>query len=175
MPKLDGLQATKLIKLDCPDTKILILTTFEDEEYIIEAIRLGANGFILKGADTKKILTTIEECLDGRISYPSAIQTRLIQALHSSEQLGDQLLGKLQPSSQPDPPLDDKLKSLSIQELNIVKHLKQGQTNQAIASNLFLTTGTVKNYLITIYKKLHVSNRSEAISYLHENDGISKH
>lgn len=174
MPKLDGLQATKQIKSEFPDTKILILTTFEDEEYIIEAIRLGASGFLLKGTATEKILTTIEACLDGRLSYPFAIQARLIQALSSSEQLGDQLSGTLHTLSQPDSLLDDKMKNLTLQELNIVKYLKQGQTNQAIASNLFLTTGTVKNYLITIYKKLHVSNRSEAISYLHEHDRISR-
>jgi two-component system, NarL family, response regulator DegU len=173
MPKLDGLQATQQIKLEFPDTKILILTTFEDEHYIMEAIRLGANGFLLKGADTEKILTTIEECLDGRISYPSAIQTHLIQALNSTAQLENSTPGRLQRSAGPNPALDDKIKKLSIQELNIVKHLKQGQTNQAIASHLHLTTGTVKNYLINIYKKLDVSNRSEAIAYLHEHDGVS--
>jgi two-component system response regulator DegU len=173
MPKLDGLQATKQIKLEFPDTKILILTTFEDEHYIMEALRVGANGFLLKGADTEKVLTTIEECLDGRISYPSAIQTHLIQALNSTAQLENSTSGRLQRSAGPNPALDDKIKKLSIQELNIVKHLKQGQTNQVIASHLHLTTGTVKNYLINIYKKLDVSNRSEAIAYLHEHDGIS--
>lgn len=175
MPKLDGLQATKQIKLEFPDTKIVILTTFENEDYIIEAIRLGASGFLLKGTETERVLTTIEECMDGRISYPFAIQTRLIQALNSSEQLGDQLSGKSHALSHTSPLLDDKMESLSSQELNIVKLLKQGQTNQAIASSLFLTTGTVKNYLNTIYKKLRVSNRSEAISYLHEHDRTSRH
>src|SRR5690606_30067462 len=118
MPKLDGLQATKQIKLEMPDTKILILTTFEDDEYIIEAIRLGASGFLLKGTTTEKILNTIEECLDGRISYPLAIQTRLMQALNSSEQHEDQWSEKSHNSSQPDPQFDDKMKTLSLQELN---------------------------------------------------------
>src|SRR5690554_1547172 len=109
MPKLDGLQATKQIRAEFPDTKILILTTFEDEDYIIEAIQLGASGFLVKGTETGKILSTIEDCLDGRISYPLAIQTRLIQAMNSSKQIGEQLSEKL---NQPDPQFDDKMKSL---------------------------------------------------------------
>lgn len=70
----------------------------------------------------------------------------------------------------PDHQPEEKLNGLSIQELNIVKNLKLGKSNQAIASELFLTTGTEKNYLSTIYKKLNVSSRSETIAYLHEKD-----
>lgn len=151
MPKLDGLQATKQIKKEFPDIKVLILTTFEDEDYIWEAIRHGASGFLVKGVETGKILSTVQDCLDGRINFPSSIQLRLAQALH-----------------QPD--TNEKLSGLSIQERKIVSNLKQGKSNQTIASELFLTTGTVKNYLSSIYKKLNVSTRSEAISYLHEKE-----
>jgi two-component system response regulator DegU len=170
MPKLDGLQATKQIKSEFPDTKILILTTFEDEEYIWEAIRHGASGYLVKGTATEKILSTIDDCIDGTISYPIQIQKRLIQALNSSEQLGERSSKELYASSHPSLQLDDKLQSLSLQERNIVRHLKKGQSNQAIATELFLTTGTVKNYLNTIYKKLNVISRSEAIAYLHKHD-----
>jgi len=172
MPKLDGLEATKQIKTEFPDTKVLVLTTFEDEEYIWEAIRYGASGFLVKGVETKKLLSTIQDCLEGRINYPNRIQTRLVQALHSSEKYEQRSFKEIfepYPSQQP----DDKLKELSIQERNIVKKLKQGKSNQAIASELFLTTGTVKNYLSTIYKKLNVSSRTEAIAYLHNASGTS--
>lgn len=167
MPKLDGLQATKQIKTKFPDTKILILTTFEDEEYIWKAIHHGANGFILKGAKTEKILSTIEDCIDGRISFPLRIQQRLIQSLNLLEQPSESSSEELL-SPHPGLQHDDQLKSLSTQELKIVMLLKQGMSNQAIASELFLTTGTVKNYLVSIYRKLNVSSRSEAIAYLHE-------
>jgi two-component system response regulator DegU len=66
MPKLDGLEATRQIKTEFPDTKVLILTTFEDEEYIWEAIRHGASGFLVKGVETEKILSTIQDCLSYR-------------------------------------------------------------------------------------------------------------
>lgn len=160
MPKLDGLEATKRIKTEWPETKVLILTTFEDEDYIWEAIRHGASGFLMKGVETNKMLSTIQDCLEGRINYPSSIQMRLVQALHSKEMTA--------PSNHAQH--DDKLSALSVQEQNIVKYLKQGKSNQAIASELFLSTGTVKNYLSTIYKKLNVSSRTEALALLHDSD-----
>lgn len=169
MPKLDGLEATKRIKAEFPDIKVLILTTFEDEEYIWEAIRHGACGYLVKGVETNKILATIQVCLDGGITYPISIQPRLVQALRTSEEHEERAsaegLGTLTEQQQ-----DAKSPILSIQERNILRNLKQGKPNQAIASELFLTTGTVKNYLSAIYKKLNVSGRSETIAYLHEND-----
>ncbi|WP_171649937.1 response regulator transcription factor [Paenibacillus foliorum] len=170
MPKLNGLEATKQIKLEFPDIKVLILTTFEDEEYIWEAIRHGASGFLVKGVETEKILSTIQDCLDGRINYPFSVQLRLAQALQSSEQQEKGSLDEAAAPSNSEEQLMEKLKCLSSQERNIVKNLIQGKSNQAIASELFLTTGTVKNYLSTIYKKLNVSSRSETIAYFHNND-----
>lgn len=152
MPKLDGLEATKRIKEEFPDTKVLILTTFEDGEFIWNAFRHGASGYLVKGVETDKILSAIEDCVEGRINYPNSVQLRLTQALQSLE------------------PSQEKLSGLSIQERNIVEKLKQGKSNQAIASELFLTTGTVKNYLSSIYKKLKVSSRSETVAYLYKND-----
>lgn len=169
MPKLDGLEVTKRVKAEFPEIKVLILTSFEDEAYIWEAIRHGASGYLVKGVETKKILSTIQVCLDGGITYPLSIQPRLVQALRSSEEQEERI--------QEDniPPVEtaryeDKLSGLSAQERNILRNLKQGKSNQAIASDMFLTTGTVKNYLSVIYKKLNVSGRSETIAYLHKND-----
>jgi two-component system response regulator DegU len=170
MPMLDGLEATKQIKAEFPDTKILILTTFEDEEYIWEAIRNGASGFLIKGIETEKLLSTIQDCLDGRINYPNSIQLRLAQTPHSSENMDERTSREnINPSYQDQQP-DKALNGLSIQERNIVRNLKLGKSNRAIAAELFLTTGTVKNYLSVIYKKLNVSSRSETVAYLHEND-----
>jgi two-component system response regulator DegU len=169
MPKLDGLEATKQIKKEFPDTKVLILTTFEDEEFIWDAFRHGASGFLVKGVETDKILSTIQDCMNGRINYPFSIQLRLAQALHSEQPDNRSSLEFIAPSY-PDQQNYEKLNGLSIQERNIVQKLKQGKSNQVIASELFLTTGTVKNYLSAIYKKLKVSGRSETVAYLYEND-----
>lgn len=169
MPKLDGLEATKRIKAEFPDTKVLILTTFENEAYIWDAIRHGASGYLVKGVETNKILATIQVCLDGGITYPVSIQPRLVQALRTSEE-HEALASEENPNPVSDQEHDAKWPALSIQERNILRNLKQGKSNQAIASELFLTTGTVKNYLSAIYKKLNVSGRSETIAYLHENN-----
>ncbi|MDR6554692.1 response regulator transcription factor [Paenibacillus qinlingensis] len=167
MPKLDGLETTKRIKAEFPEIKVLILTTFEDESYIWEAIRHGASGYLVKGVETKKILSTIQVCLDGGITYPLSIQSRLVQAMRTSEECEERALEEKSSEVQQQ---DDKLAGLSTQERNILRNLKQGKSNQAIAADLFLTTGTVKNYLSVIYKKLNVSGRSATIAYLHEND-----
>ncbi|NHN29984.1 response regulator transcription factor [Paenibacillus agricola] len=169
MPKLDGLEATKQIKSEFPETKVLILTTFEDDEYIWDAMRHGASGFLVKGVETAKMLSTIQDCLNGRINYPFSVQLRLAQALHASEEHKESLK-EISASADSDQQYDAKLKGLSIQERNIIRSLLHGKSNQAIASELFLTTGTVKNYLSTIYKKLNVSSRSQAVAFLHKHD-----
>ncbi|WP_168120398.1 response regulator transcription factor [Paenibacillus sp. HB172176] len=164
MPKMDGLEATRRIKAAFPDTKILILTSFDDEQYMWEALREGVNGFLTKGTETAKIFSTIEDCINGRLSYPISIQNRLMQ-----------LMGRAEPySSVPAPPYSQPLawQRLTAQERNITALLKQGRSNQAIAAELFLTLGTVKNYLVVIYKKLGVSSRSEAIAYLHREEAV---
>ncbi|WP_165452821.1 response regulator transcription factor [Paenibacillus thalictri] len=148
MPKLDGLQAAERIKREFPEIKILILTTFEDTEYVWEAMRHGASGYLVKGIETAKMLSIIQDCLDGRINFPASIQQRLAQLLHHPDE-------------------NEKMNDLSLQERKIAGSLMQGKSNQAIADELFLTTGTVKNYLSSIYKKLSVTSRSEAIAYLH--------
>jgi len=164
MPKLDGLQAAKQIKAELPGTKIVILTTFEDEDYILEGMRCGASGFLVKGAETTQILSVIDDCLDGRMNYPFSIQMRLIQALQGDDRREEPATENIGA-----PPVsDDRLANLTLQERNIARSLKQGKSNQAIAADLFLTTGTVKNYLNAVYKKLNVSSRSEAIALLHE-------
>jgi two-component system response regulator DegU len=169
MPKQDGLETTKQIRTEFPDTKVLILTTFEHEEYIWEAIRHGASGFLVKGIETEKLLSTIQDCLDGRINYPLSIQLRLAQAIQSSEQ-HEKSSQEIMELPLLDQPHEQKLDLLTVQERNIVRMLKQGKSNQTIASELFLTKGTVKNYLSAIYKKLNVSSRAKTIAYLHEND-----
>ncbi len=172
MPKMDGLQATKQIKSAFPDTKILILTTFEDEQYIWEAIRYGAGGFLVKGVETEKIISTIRDCLDGRINYPSSIQPRLLREFDAPppEQRAGRSPQQRSASVSPDPQRGERWSHLSAQERNILRYLRQGKSNREIAAGLFLTIGTVKNYLSAIYKKLEVSSRSEAIAYLHQED-----
>lgn len=174
MPKLDGLEALRRIKQELPDTKVLILTTFGDEQYIWDAIRHGASGFLVKGVETAAILSAIQDCLNGRINFPSSIQPRLTQALLSSERTES----RLPPSTEPTAATGDysfaKLNGLSMQERNIVQKLQQGKSNQAIASELYLTTGTVKNYLSAIYKKLNVSSRSETLAYLYDKNNPRK-
>ncbi|WP_164821245.1 response regulator transcription factor [Paenibacillus koleovorans] len=173
MPKLNGLEATKRIKAEWPDTKVLILTTFEDEDYVWDAMLHGASGFLVKGVETGAMLTAIQDCLGGRINYPASLQRRLLQAMQMS---GGSAASPL-PGTAAEPEAaataagewqGDKLNGLSAQERNIVRQLMLGKSNQAIAAELFLSIGTVKNYLSTIYRKLDVASRSEALAHLNQ-------
>ncbi|THF84237.1 response regulator transcription factor [Cohnella fermenti] len=167
MPKLDGLQATRSIKAEAPETKILILTTFEDDEYMWEAIRYGASGFLVKGAETEQILSAVRDCLNDRVSYPSSLQAKLARLLSETAATAEPLAPGADRPARQEPSL---LEGLTLQEKNILKRLKQGKSNQSIADDLFLTTGTVKNYLSAIYKKLNVNSRSEALALLYEQE-----
>lgn len=158
MPKLDGLQVAKKIKSHHSNTKILIFTTFENEKYIWEALQYGVDGYLVKGAETKRILSTIRDCLNERLSFPSKIQPRLLKVLQSvSVESASPVSGHEQPD-------------FTIQERNLIRLLKAGRSNQAIATELLLTKGTVKNYLTSIYRKLRVSSKSEAIAHIHKHD-----
>lgn len=183
MPVLNGLEAGKQILEEFPGTKVLYLTTFEDEEYMLEALRIGAAGFLIKGMHTDSILATIEECLAGRISYPGSVQAHLMQALQQSNAidfLGQQAATGVSTEHSIDHTSNgDEAAStshltlwnkLTEQERKIASKLKQGKSNQVIAKELFLTTGTVKNYLYSIYRKLEVNNRAEAIAFLYNYD-----
>src|SRR5690606_15761921 len=138
-----------------------------NEEYMIEALRIGAAGFLIKGMHTDSILATIEECLAGRISYPASIQAHLIQALQQSnslELLPQQTNAESSLEMKANQADTEQLQlalwnKLTEQERKIASKLKQGKSNQVIAQELFLTTGTVKNYLYSIYKKLGVNSR----------------
>jgi two-component system response regulator DegU len=169
MPILNGLDATKQIKKEFPNTKILILTSFEDEQYMLDAITAGAAGFLMKGMHTDDMLVSIKECLAGRFSYPNSIQNHLIQSLQISASLTTEAaVSKLNPNG--DAQNLDFWNEMTLQERKIALKLKQGKSNQIIANELFLTTGTVKNYLYSIYKKLAVNSRSEAIAFLYKYD-----
>lgn len=170
LPGLNGLQAMRAIKAQFPDTQIVVFAAIEEEQLIWEAICYGASGILIKGVDARKMLSTIQDCLEGRISFPSSIQSRLLQALHLSLQAERLSALKTESVACSTPRGDKRLTSLTPREQNVINHLKQGKSNHAIASELFLTAGTVKNYLYAIYRKLNVSSRTEAIAFLHQHD-----
>ena len=150
MPVMDGIEATKRIKEQFPQVKVIVLTTFQEMNYVIEALHAGAEGYLLKAIDTKDLVAGIRVVAHGG----SLITQEVAKALFS-DYIQDASLKEN--ASKRDPYM------LSKRELEILKCLADGLSNQFIAEKLFLSIGTVKNYISNLYGKLDVANRTEAI------------
>lgn len=154
MPNMNGVAATKKIKEVLPECKIIILTTFDDSDYILSAINNGACGYLLKDIGSTALLDAIRNAYAGDTILPSKIAKKITDAalMVSSDR-------------------EIKLKrafGFSDREAGIAIMLSEGFTNRQIASALKLTDGTSRNYISSIYLKLGVENRTAAIAKIKE-------
>ncbi|WP_053217173.1 response regulator transcription factor [Virgibacillus senegalensis] len=155
MPGVGGLSATRMIKGKFPVMKILMLTTFSDDEYIAESMKIGASGYLLKDADADQIIRGIRDCYAGQLLLPASFHTMLADHLGTSHE------------SVPQSPLPDAVRNaLTRTEEEMLHLLLDGKKNKEIAKELYLSVGTVKNYLSQLYKKLNVRSRREALAML---------
>lgn len=155
MPECDGVEGTKKIKAFAPHIAILILTTFDDDEYIIEALQSGAGGYLLKNIAPDRIVEGIKTVVQGSL------------LIHPN--IAKKLTGLLQPPAPPAPAPDRKLETygLTPAEQQVVRKIADGKSNKEIAQELYLSEGTVKNYITEILSKLSLRDRTQiAIFYL---------
>lgn len=150
MPVMDGIAATKRIKDDFPDTIVLILTTFSEDRYIVDGLVNGASGFLLKDLSAAKLVSVIREADNGEFYVPSMIAAQLAGRLRN---LSENEIGQLE-------------KEFTPREIEVIERLIERKSNKEIAEELFLTEGTVKNYISVIYEKLGTNVRLKAISLL---------
>jgi DNA-binding NarL/FixJ family response regulator len=153
MPQMDGVESTKLIKKDFPETVVIILTTFDDDEYIVEALSYGANGYLLKDIPGDKLIDAVRDGAMGNLLMPSKIAAKLISKLSS--------ISKEKEGKKAEHMLD-----LSERETGIASMLVKGRSNKEIAKALFITEGTVKNYISDIYRKIDINDRTQAVIFL---------
>ncbi|UJF35227.1 response regulator transcription factor [Paenibacillus hexagrammi] len=155
MPVCDGVQGTHLIKLSFPHVRVLILTTFDDDEFIVQALRNGASGYLLKNIPPDRIIQGIKSVHQGHVLIDSDIAKKLTS-----------LLTTVTPS-EPATPHFLTERGLTPTEQNVVIKISEGLTNKEIAQELFLSEGTVKNYITEILSKLCLRDRTQiAIYYL---------
>ena len=154
MPNMNGVIATQEVKRRRPDVKVLILTTFDDSDYILNAINNGASGYLLKDTSSAALIDAIKNAYEGDTILPAKIARRIADAARmvSSDR-------------------EIKLKrafGFSDREVEIVVMICEGFTNKQIASALKLTDGTARNYISAIYEKLGASSRTDAVAKMKE-------
>ncbi|OCB92993.1 Chemotaxis response regulator protein-glutamate methylesterase of group 1 operon [Bacillus amyloliquefaciens] len=155
MPGMDGIEATKAVKARYPSVKVIILTTFEDGHYIFAGLKSGADGYILKDADSDEIVASLQAVCEGNMMLNPKVTVQVVKALNHMDM----------PAVQEEPK-SNLTEILTPRELDVAKHIMEGKSNKRIAADLFLTEGTVKNYVSRILDKLEVTNRTELILYL---------
>ena len=150
MPIMNGVEATKLVKEKYPDIKILILTTFNDNDYIFDSLKNGANGYLLKDAGSDEIIDAIKNVYKGNLLIHANIANKLTQVLNNSNN------NKV---NQKEISID--LNILTPREKEVANLVAKGFNNKEICSTLFLSEGTVKNYVTRILDKLELKSRTE--------------
>ncbi|QDM42164.1 response regulator transcription factor [Paenibacillus thiaminolyticus] len=158
MPVMDGITAAQLVKERHPEIKVIILTTFDEDEYIIQGLKNGVEGYILKDSGSADILNAIKTVYAGSVLLNSKVTERMVEAISSGQD-------NPMPSRQ-EAPVPDKLGLLTPREAEVARHILSGSSNKEIAQALFVTEGTVKNYVSRILDKLECRNRTELVLYL---------
>jgi DNA-binding NarL/FixJ family response regulator len=146
MPVMNGIHATKEIKEKFPETKVLVLTTYDADAWLFDAIRNGADGYLLKDTSRETLINAIEEINEGMTPLDSKVAGKLFHQLSRQALPGDTTLGQ----------------DLTEREREILKLISHGMANAEIAQTLFLSEGTVRNYVSSILEKLQVDDRTQA-------------
>ena len=152
MPKLDGIEATRRLVREPNPPRVLVLTTFDLDEYVFAALRAGASGFLLKDAPEEQLLAAIRVVSDGSSIFAPAVTARLIERFAS---VGD---------AAPPPQLGD----LTPRELDVLKFLARGMTNAEIAAELVVSDHTVKTHVARVLQKLDLRDRTQAVILAYE-------
>lgn len=152
MPESNGIMGTKLIHDYNPEIKILILTTFQDTEYIIQAIQAGASGYLLKDSGHEEIVEAIQLAMRGNMIFDGKLQEQIAKNSLSYEKA----------------PFDPEEYDLKEKEIEIIQGIASGLNNQEIADQMFLSLGTIKNSVTLILQKLHLRDRTQIAIFAFE-------
>ncbi len=142
MPRMNGIDTVKKIKEIAPDIKVLILTIHDEEEYIYEVTKAGAEGYIQKDVEPNELRSAIERVIAGQKVFPSKVEEKVEEKRTQAE---------------------SELEELSNREQEVLELLAQGMSNRDIAEELYISEKTVKNHVSSILRKLSVNDRTQAV------------
>ena len=146
MPGVNGIQATREIHKAHPEIKIIVLTTFGDDEWVFDAVRSGAAGYLLKGTPRVELIKAVKGTAAGESYIDPAVGSKILAQVARSASAQETTVAK----------------DLSDREMDVLRLLAQGFSNAEIAQKLYLTKGTVRNYVSSILAKLEVEDRTQA-------------
>lgn len=148
LPKMDGISATRIIRSEVPQTNVVVLSSFEDEAHVMEAIQAGANGYLSKMLPASELVNALKTFASEGVMIPQQLMGKLIAGLR-------QINGAPGSASSP--------ASLTKTEMRVLDLLGRGKSNKEIAAELNCSVKTIKNHLNSVFQKLGVSNRTEAV------------
>ena len=157
MPVLDGVMTTKKICEMYPSTKIIILTTFCDDQYIFEALKAGAKGYLLKDVPSNELADSIRMVMKGGMLIHPEVAVKVVRGLSNPIKEQEISVGSRLPEE------------LTNREIEIIKLIGHGNTNKEIAAELYLSEGTIKNHITNILSKLYLRDRTQLALYAAQN------
>ncbi len=161
MPQLEGVEATRQILASLPDTRVLVLTTYADDEFLFPALQAGARGYLTKDASAEEIEQAIRALIAGQTHLDPAVQERLVSAV--LDQAPPIAAAERAVSSRPEAPDE-----LTPREVEVLKLIAAGLSNSEIADKLVLSNATVKTHINRIFYKTGVRDRAQVVRYAYE-------
>jgi DNA-binding NarL/FixJ family response regulator len=153
MPEMDGIQATKIIKTELPEIKIMMLTSFSDQDHVIPALEAGASGYQLKDIEPDELINCIKKIMSGENQLHPKATSHLLANLSNKDKKDDNKL----------------ISELTKRELDVLKEIAKGKSNKEIASSLFITEKTVKTHVSNLLSKLDLADRTQAALFAVKN------
>lgn len=152
MPEMDGVECIKRLRAEGNEVQVIVLTTFDDDQYLFEALQFGAVGYLLKDIEPEDLTQAIQQVQSGGTLISPQVTTKLVGEV-TRRRKADLTVSK------------EDLSCLSQRELEVLRHLGLGEDNKEIAQSLHLAEGTVRNHVSSIYEKLGLKDRAHAIRY----------
>lgn len=152
MPRCDGVEATRRIRAEHPQTQVVVLTTFADDDSLFPALRAGARGYLTKDAGGDEILRAVESVLSGDAGLSPSIQRRLLERLS-------------EPAPAPPPAPSEPPDGLTAREAEVLVLIAEGLSNHEIAQKLHVSTATVKTHINNLFAKIGIKDRAQAVRY----------
>lgn len=162
LPRMSGIEVTREVKKRWPSVEVLVFTIFDEEEKVIEAVKAGASGYLLKGAPSERVIEAIKEVKAGGSVIQPNLARRLLRYFHVPEEPAS-----AEPARKPPPPgnrEEPATRPLTEREIEILRLIAKGLSNNEAARVLGLSRATVRTHLEHIYQKLEVTNRVEAVT-----------